>query len=101
MTLLTPSVRAPPSHLYGKDWPKVFFEPLVGALSAITVDDMGREALKAKLSKIVIANTTSSYGASAFTFEGGTLTIDHEPHTNVDDVTLRTEALRELLERSL
>lgn len=38
---------------YAEFFPKVYFEPLVLALSAITVDDMGKDAIREGLSKIV------------------------------------------------
>ena len=31
----------------------------------------------------------------------GTLTLDHEPHTNVDDINERSEGIRKLLESKL
>jgi hypothetical protein len=35
------------------------------------------------------------------TFEAGTLTLDHEPCTNVDDLQSRIDGIRALLEKSL
>ena len=90
------------AHLYDEAWPKVYFQPLVGALKAITVDDMGKDALKGALKKVVIVNKAGvHYGESMATFEGGTLTLDHEPCTNIDDIQQRTDAIRALLEKSL
>jgi hypothetical protein len=90
------------SHLYDESWPKVFFEPLIAALKAITVDDMGKEALKAGLKKIEIQNRSGAYyGDRMATFEGGTLLLDHEPHTNVGDVDDRIKGIQKLLESKL
>lgn len=89
------------SHLTEESFPKVFFTPVRDALKAITIDDMGKNALKSGLKKIVVANTKESYGASGFSFEGGTLTLDHLPYTNVDDVGERTQAIQEMLEKNL
>jgi hypothetical protein len=89
------------SHLYLESFPKVYFTPLVKALSEVTRDEMGREALKTGLKKVVIANKTGKYSASGFTFEQGVLTLDHEPCTNVDDITERAEAIQKMLEDAL
>jgi hypothetical protein len=90
------------SHLYAESWPKVFFEPLVTALKAITIDDMGKEALKGGLKKVVIQNRSGAYyGDRMANFEGGTLTLDHEPHTNVDNISERVEGIQKLLESKL
>ncbi|WP_224361179.1 hypothetical protein [Hyalangium versicolor] len=86
-------------HLYEEAWPKIYFTPLVGALKAITVDELGREALRSTLKRIVIRNTTrASSGSSMVRFEDGVLTLDHEPVTNVDDVEDRQQAIQRVLE---
>ena len=90
------------AHLYDECWPQVYFVPLITALKAITVDDMGKEALKASLKKIEIQNRgDNSSGERMVSFEGGTLLLDHKPVTNVDDVDGRTKAIRTLLESRL
>lgn len=90
------------SHLYDELWPKVYFQPLRQALEQIAIDDMGRDALKAGLKKVIIQNVSGSYSpASHATFEGGVLTIDHLPTTNADDVRDRAQALQKLLEEKL
>ncbi|WP_225413826.1 hypothetical protein [Stigmatella hybrida] len=90
------------TQLYDECWPKVYFEPLIAALKGITVDDMGKEALKGGLKKIEIQNRTDIiYGDRMATFEGGTLVLDHKPHTNVDDIQQRTDSIRKLLESKL
>lgn len=87
---------------YDEFWPKVYFEPLIAALQSITRDDLGREALAAGLSRIVIRNTSGYYSpSSAISFEGKTLTIDHDPASNVDDVKDRTDHLIRTLEKGL
>lgn len=80
---------------------KVYFQPLVDALSAITIDDLGREAARGGLSKIVIRNTDRYYSSSGFAFSEGVLTIDHQPHANVDYVEERAQALQKVLESGL
>ena len=87
------------SHLYDECWPKVYFVPLIAALKAITIDDMGKEALKGGLKKIEIQNRAdTSNGSRIATFEGGTLVLDNNPHTNIDDVEDRTKSIQSLLE---
>lgn len=90
------------SNLYDECWPKVYFEPLIAALKSITSDDMGKEALKAGLKKIEIQNRSgTTSGERIASFEGGTLLLDHKPHTNVDDIQQRTDGIRKLLESKL
>ncbi|WP_223644072.1 hypothetical protein [Corallococcus sp. EGB] len=90
------------SHLYDECWPKVYFVPLIEALKGITIDDMGKEALKSSLKKIEIQNRADTGNASRIaSFENGTLLLDNNPHTNVDEVTERTKAIQSLLESKL
>lgn len=90
------------AHLYDECWPKVYFTPLIEAFEAITIDDMGREALKGALKRVVIRNTSDVSSASSMvSFEGGVLTLDHQPCTNVDDVRDRREAIQQTLEKAL
>jgi hypothetical protein len=90
------------AHLYEESWTKVYFRPLVDALKAICVDDMGKEALKGALKKVVIKNSQNVYyGDRIATFEGGVLTLDHEPTTNIDDVADRAKGIQAMLEKNL
>lgn len=86
---------------YAEFFPKVYFEPLVGALAAVAVDEMGRDALRAGLRKVVIRNSGEYSSPRGFSFESGALTIDHKPATNIDDGNERTTALVDLLEANL
>jgi len=86
-------------HLY-ENWVKVSFTPLVEGFKAICIDDMGKSAVQESVKKIVIQNKSDAYGARAFTFEGGVLTVDHSM-CNVDDVEVRTKAMVELVESAL
>ena len=86
-------------HLYEETWPKVYFAPLIAALRAISQDALGRESLQGSLKRVVIRNTRGNSYASGFaTFQGGVLTLDHEPATNVDQVDDRQEAIQKALE---
>jgi hypothetical protein len=90
------------SHLYEECWPKVYFKPLSEALKAICIDDMGREALKGGLKKVIIQNTQDvSYADYMVGFVDGVLTLDHKPTTNVDDVDARAKAIQTKLESAL
>jgi hypothetical protein len=86
---------------YGEFFPKVFFQPLTDALSAVTVDDLGKDAARQGLARIVIRNTGQFYSSSGFTFRDGVLTIDHQPHANVEYGDERAKALQQIIEAGL
>lgn len=86
---------------YPEFFVKVYFQPLVDALNAITVDDLGKGALREGLAKIVIRNTDRYYSSSGFAFSDGVLTIDHQPHANVDYGQERADGLQKILESGL
>ena len=90
------------SHMYEECFPKVYFTPLINAVKEITTDDMGKEALKESLKKVIIKNEAGNvYGSNAYAFSGGVLTIDHQPFSNVDNITERSEELSKLLMKNL
>ncbi|NVJ04491.1 hypothetical protein HUW63_04430 [Myxococcus sp. AM001] len=90
------------SHLFETAWTKVYFTPVVEAFKAICVDDMGRDALKEKLKKVVIQNTSgNSNGSRVAHFADGVLTLDHKPFTNIDDLKDRTKNIQKTLEAVL
>jgi hypothetical protein len=76
----------------------VYFQPLVAALTAITVDDIGKTAVREGLKKIIVRNTDKYVSTTGFTFADGVLTLDHKPHTNIDDVDQRAKGLQQMLE---
>ena len=86
---------------YDSFFPKVYFQPMVDALAAITVDEMGKTALRDRLKKVVVRNTERYSSTSGLSFDGGVLMIDHKPYSNVDYGADRTSGLRKLLESSL
>lgn len=89
------------SHLYDEAWPKLYFVPVIEAFNSICRDDMGKEALKAALKKVVIQNTKQNYSASYWAeFENGVLTLE-QSLSNVDDVGDRRDTLIKLLESKL
>jgi hypothetical protein len=90
------------SDRYEKCWPDVYFEPLATGLGRIAKDDIGRAALKAGVSKIVIQNESGNKRPDNWaSLNGGVLTLDHQPHANVDDRLLRAQKLGDLLEKKL
>jgi hypothetical protein len=90
------------SHLYEESFPKVYFTPIINALKEITADDMGKEALKGALKKVVIKNQEQIYyGDRAYTFEKGVLTIDHMPTTNIDNIQERSDELTKVLMKQM
>lgn len=89
------------ADMLGEFVPKVYFQPLAGALAGITVDDMGKEALRAGLKRIVIKNSNRYYSSSGFGFDDGVLTIDLQTESNVEYFDERKQELRKLLEGKL
>ncbi|HYF07027.1 MAG TPA: hypothetical protein VD970_05355 [Acetobacteraceae bacterium] len=90
------------SHLYDTSWPAVYFDPLIAALSDITRDAMGQDALRARLRRIVVRNREEIHSATMWArFEDGVLTLDHEPTTNIHRGEDRAQALVQVLERGL
>lgn len=86
------------SHLFEEGFTKVYFMPVINALKEITKDDLGKEALKETLKKIIVKNEEGiSYYESAYSYSEKVLTIDHEPFTNMDNVSDRSNFLVEFL----
>lgn len=86
---------------YAEYFPAVYFQPLVDALSAIGADDMGKEALREGVSKIIVKNSGQYFSPSGITFADGVLTFDHMSESNTHHVEERTKALQGLLEAGL
>jgi hypothetical protein len=86
---------------YPSFFPKVYFEPLVDALTAVTVDELGRNAVRDGLKKIIVRNS-GQYGSNqGLAFDEGTLTFDHKPDTNVDYGAERAKGIQKILESGL
>src|SRR5262245_24415662 len=86
---------------YPEFFVQVYFQPLVDALKAITIDELGTTALRDGLTKIVVCNSGEFSGSRGITFVDGVLTLDHQPHVNVDYAEERTKALQQTLEAGL
>lgn len=81
-------------------WPKIYFDPMIDAFKQICADDMGREALKTNLKKVVVQNTKASHSSNWAEWSAGVLTLDHQ-FTNADYVKDRTTVLVKCLEKNL
>jgi hypothetical protein len=82
---------------YEEAFPKVFFRPLIEALKGICIDDLGKEALRDGLKKIVIADQ----GSSDVSFQFGTLSISYPAVSNLDYWTERKTEIQTTLEKGL
>lgn len=88
------------SGSYDDHWAKIYFRPLVEALRAVASDDLGKEALQQDLKRIVIQNSSGNYSADRWaSFRSGVLTLDHDPHSNVDYGEDRKNSLVTVLEQ--
>lgn len=90
-------------HLFSETWPKVYFHTVLEAFKAVAIDELGQEALRDGVKKIVFKNESGNTSvASAISFEDGVITIDHDPVTNVDsNANERAAALQKMLEDAL
>lgn len=90
------------SDKYNTHWPDMYFEPLVAGLGRINKDDMGRAAIKEGIKKVVIQNENNNKNPDRWAvLKDGVLTLDHLPHTNVQDRVLRGDKLGLMLEQKL
>lgn len=87
---------------YDENWKKVYFQPVISALKKVARDQIGKDAIKSGLKRIIFCNSKGAYSAeSAITFAGGELTIDHDPASNVDYIDDRAAYLVKILEKNL
>lgn len=86
---------------YAEYFPAVYFQPLLDALGSIGADDMGKDALREGVSKIVVKNSGQYFSPTGFTFADGVLTLDHMSDSNTHHVEERTKAIQALLEAGL
>jgi hypothetical protein len=83
--------------IYEDAFYKVYFRPLIDALKAIAIDDLGKEALTEGLKKIVIEDS----GSSSPTFQAGVLTLKYYAVANLDDWLSRKKDIQSELEKGL
>lgn len=90
------------SRLYMESWPQIYFEPLIEGLKTICRDEVGKEAYKSGVKKIVIQNVKGRvYGDCWATLVDGVLTLDHNSLANAYDIEARKNGLIAVLESSL
>jgi hypothetical protein len=86
-------------------WTNIYFVPLERALSQVTSDSMGKQAVRAKLKKVVVTFEKATAPATAYEdgvrFEDGILTLNFRPFSNMDEISRRAEAIRKKLEAKL
>jgi hypothetical protein len=83
--------------IYEDAFYKVYFRPLIDSLKAIAIDDLGKEALKDGLKKIVIEDS----GSTCPTFQSGVLTLRYYAVANLDDWLSRKKDIQTELEKGL
>ena len=92
--------------VYSNDeyWGSTIFKPLIRTLEAITIDEMGKDALKSNLTTIVIMHDEATSPISNYRegldFIEGVLTINFTPYTNTDEYAFaeRVNAMQQLIE---
>jgi hypothetical protein len=89
------------ADMYVEYFPAVYFQPLLDSLGSIAADDMGRDALRESVTKIVIRNSGEYFSPSGITFADGVLMFDHKSDSNTHHVEERTKALQAILEAAL
>jgi hypothetical protein len=85
------------AHLYDEAFNKVYFRPLLDAIKAIAIDDLGKEALASGLKQVVIENAGSSWP----TFQSGVLTLPFSAVANLDYWMDRKKEIQAVLEKGL
>lgn len=92
---------------YAEDgfWTDIYFKPLSKALASVGADAMGKDAIKAKLKKIVVTYDKDTAPVSAYEdgvkFAAGILTVNFTPYANTSDIDARTAALKKVIEANL
>lgn len=83
----------------------VYFVRLARALAEVGRDELGREAIKSKLQRIVVTFDDATAPVSSYEnglrFEAGTLVVNFRPGENASDIDWRVQAIVALLEKSL
>lgn len=88
------------AHNYNEAFPQLYFVPLIESLKSITADELGAEALKNVLKKIVIRNEDGRSDGLWAEFNDGILDLNKDL-SNAEQVQRRTQAVIEVLEQAL
>lgn len=90
------------THILAESWKQIYFDPLTASLAHVARDDLGKQALSAGVTKIVVRNSRNHYYPEGWaSFEDGVLTLDHDPTTNANDADARAAAMTQVLETAL
>jgi SAM-dependent methyltransferase len=81
--------------------PRAYFEALIGALALVAADDLGKSALKAGLTKVVIKNEGDYLSRAGLAFADGVLTLDHQPQASTSEVEEQARGIEKLLKSGL
>lgn len=87
------------AHLYEESLPKIYFIPIIEAFKKIAFDEMGKEALAAGVTKIIVQNK-KDYTSWWAELEGKVLVLDYQ-FTNADYIQDRVDVLVKKLEEKL
>jgi hypothetical protein len=86
-------------------WTNIFFVPLAQALSQVASNSAGKQAIRDKLKRIVVAYDKATAPVSTYedgvTFENGILTLNFAPFTDAPYIEARVKAIRKRLEAKL
>lgn len=81
---------------------EVYFKPILNSFKSIAVDDMGKEAIRESVKKVIIKDENdNAYASQTYKFNEGTLIVDHCSYTNIGNTDERTKTLTQLLESNL
>lgn len=78
----------------------VYFEPLMRVFKNICKDQLGKDAVKSAVKKIVI-DGSEGYRPFHSTYEDGVFTLRHQFHTNIPQLEERVETWTKLIESKL
>lgn len=88
------------AHLYDEELPNIYFVPIIEAFKKVAFDDMGKEAIKSGISKIIVQNKKPDYSSYWAELENKILTLDYQ-FTNSSQIDDRVDVLVKKLEEKL
>ncbi|TCI90773.1 hypothetical protein [Tenacibaculum sp. M341] len=81
---------------------EIYFKPILNSFKVIAEDEMGKEAIRESVKKIVIKDENdNAYASKTYKFNDGVLIVDHCSYTNIGNTDERTKLLTKLLESNL
>lgn len=81
---------------------EVYFQPILSSFKTIAEDDMGKEAIRESVKKVIIKDENdNAYASQTYKFNDGVLIVDHCSYTNIGNTAERTKFLTKLLESNL